>query len=34
MVRRLIDLITLINNFPTSGSVIDLGHFSLDSLRR
>ena len=31
MVRRLIDLITLINNFPESGSVIDLGHFSLDS---
>ncbi|MEN3272149.1 MAG: hypothetical protein V7636_910, partial [Actinomycetota bacterium] len=31
MVHRLIDLINLINNLPSSGSLIDLGHFSLDS---
>jgi Ca2+-binding RTX toxin-like protein len=31
MVHRLIDLINLINNFPSSSSLIDLGHFSLDS---
>ena len=30
MVKRLIYLINLINHFPSSGSLIDLGHFALD----
>ena len=31
MLHRIIDLIDLVNNLPSSGSLIDLGHFSLDS---
>ena len=31
MIHRLIDLINLINSLPSSGSMLDLGHFSLDS---
>ncbi|MCW2965427.1 MAG: hypothetical protein JWO17_2679 [Actinomycetia bacterium] len=31
LVHRLIDLVNLINHFPTSASTIDLGHFSLNS---